>query len=117
MSKVIENIHFLYCVSKSHTIKKRTLIIDWATIEEIKTICEICINILHTDLEFPLNFTQKLKKHKKIIRFLANREIPIKHKKLLLKKSPSFIKIFKEILLNIHPLIPGIAKESCELPA
>ena len=114
MSRVIENIHFLYCLSDSTSIKKLFLIIDWASKHHIEAVCEICVNILHTDLELTADFIQKLKKHKKNIRFLASREIPIKHKKRLLKKSLSFIKLFKDILNNIYPLIPQIKKKPVE---
>lgn len=63
--------HFLQILARSHPSQRRALL-RTASAQQIKTLCEICLNILAGNV--PTNI-QKLKKYKNTLRKLVKKNV------------------------------------------
>lgn len=68
---IIRNLPFLQKLAATKSCKRRNLLLEKATPDELLSIVEICFNVLHSN--FPLTAQRKtaLAKHASIIRSLA----------------------------------------------
>lgn len=89
--------HFLQILAKSHPSQRKALV-RTATTEQIKCLCEICLNILVGNV--PVNI-QKLKKHKNTLRKLAKKTCSIKKKKkLLINQTGGFLPLLAPAIVS-----------------
>lgn len=100
-SKIVKHIPFLkYCACSSP--KDRKKILKGATRDQIRSLCEVTLNVAKKNVAVPASVRQKLCNHKKAIRIIADR------KGSLLKKKKTFVQQggFLPILLKtVLPLI------------
>lgn len=100
MSKVLNNKNFLDLLTKSNR-KKQKILVQNASNEEIKSICEIILNLLKGNLKIDQKDFNKLHKKKKILRNLVKRG-SYKSKKFLIQKGG-----FLQVL--IPAIVSGLA--------
>lgn len=107
MRKVKRHVHLLHLLSNANP-QQRKAILRTASTEQIKTICEICQNLLSGNI--PIAKVQKLRSYKKVIRQLADKKIPIsKKKKLFINQSGSgFLPL---IIPSVLKLLGGLLGE------
>lgn len=103
MHRVQRHVHLLHLLS-SATPQQRKAILKTATNEQIKSLCEVCQNLLIGNI--PIN-TKKLRSHRKIIRQLADKKIPVsKKKRLFMNQRGGFLPL---VLPAVLSLLSGIA--------
>ena len=76
----------------------------------IEYICEACYNILRGKIKLPFNKRKKLKKHKKLVRQLANPKPKTPIKRKLLVKTQVGEGLFPVIINNILPYLINLLK-------
>lgn len=100
----MRHVHLLHVLSNA-TPQQRKAILRSASIDQIKSICEICKNLLSGNIR-SVN-PKKLISYKKIIRKLADKKIPISSKrKLITNQTGGFLPL---ILPAVISLLSGIA--------
>ena len=107
--RVVKNFYFLECLSQSKTKQQRELILDWATKEHLKTVCELMLNIRAGNIDLPEELYLKLKKHRKAVRILSNKfnnKHKLELKRNILKKSKGIIDVLPAILSLVKITIP-----------
>ena len=89
--------NFLYILARSHPSQKKALI-RTASNEQLKSLCEICLNVLGGNI--PINL-QKLKKYKKLLRALADKKFSVQRKKrILLNQSGGFLPVIAPAIIS-----------------
>jgi hypothetical protein len=76
MKRLKANQHFLH-VLKNAKPKLRKSIVKECSDDALKTICEICINILNGNLKISKETGYQLKKYKKLLRSLASPKVKL----------------------------------------
>lgn len=90
-TKTIRNSEdFLKLFSKSKP-KRRQLLVQNATREELKSICEICLNILKGNIPVDGKNLKKLKRKKQVIRELGGRTASIAKKRKIANQNGGFL--------------------------
>lgn len=69
--------------SKPH---QRNVLLRNATKEQLKALCEVCLNTIRGNLRLPPIAVQKLKRHRKTLEALANRRVPLYKKRHLINQ-------------------------------
>lgn len=88
-SKMKKHYNFLRTLSAASS-KQKKLLLKNATTPEVKTVCEVCLNLLAGNI--PSVNVRKLKKYKTSIRKVASRSTNLKNKKrLLVNQSGGFL--------------------------
>ncbi|GFU04887.1 uncharacterized protein TNCV_1290101 [Trichonephila clavipes] len=82
-------------------------ILKSATDDQIKTLCEICDNLLSGNI--PTKKIKKLCSYKRVIRILANRSVPISRKRKLFTTNRQVGGFLPLILPGVLSLLGGIA--------
>ena len=78
MSKALKNSeHYIQLSAKSGP-KRRKALLNQATHEELKGLCEICLNILKANMPLSDNNFRKLTRNSNTIKVLANSKIPLR---------------------------------------
>lgn len=81
-----QNIQLLQTLTQSNPKVQRALIREGGT-DLVHSLCEICLNILKSNIDLTTEEKKALKKHKNIIRYLAKKKNSITSKrKFLLQK-------------------------------
>lgn len=92
-----QHFYFLQSLARSRPKQKKT-ILKVANNGQIKSICEVCLNVLKGNL--PVNI-KKLKKYKNIIRKLANKSISYGNKKrMLMNQTGGFLPLIAPAILS-----------------
>lgn len=100
MKRLKTNKHMLH-VLKNCKANVRKIIIKNAPAEFIKTLCEICMNVLNGNLKISKKCKDKVKFYKKTLRDLASKKFKIKtKKKILVQKGGAFLPILIGALLS-----------------
>ncbi|GFX47852.1 uncharacterized protein TNCV_5002731 [Trichonephila clavipes] len=86
---------------------QRKAILKSATDDRIKTLCEICDNLLSGNI--PTKKIKKLCSYKRVIRLLANRSVPISRKRKLFTTNRQVGGFLPLILPGVLSLLGGIA--------
>ncbi|GFX54608.1 uncharacterized protein TNCV_792941 [Trichonephila clavipes] len=86
---------------------QRKAILKSATDDQIKTLCEICDNLLSGNI--PTKKIKKLCSYKRVIRLLANRSVPISRKRKLFTTNRQVGGFLPLILPGVLSLLGGIA--------
>ena len=86
MSKLLEkNIEFLNSLSHCKCSKRRELLQN-ASRDNIKALCEVCLNLLLGNIQVNAEQIKKLRRHRKSIEALADRKLALKRKKEVLNQ-------------------------------
>ena len=86
MSKPLKNSeHYIQLLVKSGP-KRRKALLNQATHEELKELCEICLNIPLSDNNF-----RKFKRNSNTIKVLGNLKIPLRVKKQVVSQKGGFL--------------------------
>lgn len=101
MSRILKNKDFLQLLCTGNKKLKKTLIQN-GTPDQIKSICEIILNLLRGNIKLTDEELDKLKKKKKILRQLSKKNQSSKKRKILIQKGG-----FLQFL--IPALISGLA--------
>ena len=98
--RIIQNEPFIHLLARSRP-KRRKSLLKQATREELTSLFEICLNILKGNM--PLNQTeyQRLKKHRNIIRKLANKRLSFKRKKVIVNQKGGFLGTLASIAIPV----------------
>lgn len=99
MKRLRDNKHTLH-VLKNCKPSVRKSIIKFGNSELIKTLCEICINVLNGNVKIPLQSKLKLKNYKNSLRKLASPRIGLNSKKKILVQKGGFLPILLSTLLS-----------------
>ena len=90
MSKALKNSeHYIQLLAKSGPKRRKALLIQ-ATHEELKGLCEICLNILKGNIPHSDNNFRKFKRDSNTIKVLANSKIPLRVKKRVVSQKGGF---------------------------
>ena len=81
--RVRKNSAFLHLLSDCHP-KQRKVLLETLTDEQLKTLCEVVLNILKGIIHLSPRQQQKLRKKKRVLYQLVSKSIPSKTKKRLL---------------------------------
>ena len=94
------------------TPKKRKDILSHGSPDFIQTLCEIALNLLKGNIPLSPSQLKKLKRQKKAIRLLANKNVSLTSKRQTLKKqSGGFIlPLLAAVVPMIGSLLGGIAR-------
>ncbi len=84
----------------------RTLAIKNINSDQLKSICDLCSNVVHKRLQVTPTQFKKLRKQRNIIRELSSRRISLKRKKALLQKG-GFLNILAPILGSLATTLLG----------
>lgn len=83
MKRIKKQVHLLHILSKASP-QQRKAILNTTSLEQLKSICEICKNVLHGNI--PGIKTHKLASYKKVIRKLADNKISLPSKRKILTR-------------------------------
>ena len=91
---------FLRSLTRSSP-KRRKLLLQQATKDELTVLFEICLNILKGNI--PLNNTafKKLKRHKRILRTLGSKKMALTHKENLVNQKGGAIGTVVEMIASL----------------
>ena len=105
MSKALKNSqHYIQLLAKSGP-KRRKALLGQATGEELRGLCEICLNLLKGNIPLSDRDFQKLKRNSKTIKVLASSKIPLKVKKRVVSQKGGFLGALASIAI---PLLTDI---------
>lgn len=111
MSKAIQRRDFLDLLNKSNN-KRRRLLIDDATADEIKALIEGLYNIIHGKVQISRSDFRKLKRYKRSIRRIVDKRRSIKYKKKLFKQEGGMLSVALPLLLSaLGPTISRLLKK------
>lgn len=101
MSKALEKSEpYIRLLARSGP-KRRKLLLNQATKEELKSLCEICLNILKGNIPLDDNNFRRLKRNKSTIKTLANKRISLKVKKDIVNQRGGFLGTVASIALPL----------------
>ena len=107
MSAAVKHKDFLTLLSKSKQKKRRDLLIELASSQELNAIIECIINILRGNVSLNERRKKKLSRFKNVMREVALKSNPIKKKKRILQQKGGFLGALIPIALSaIGSLFP-----------
>lgn len=104
------NSDYLSLLGKTKNKKKRDILIDIATNDQLKAILECIFNILDGSVLLSKTHIDKLKKHKSVLRKHRNDKLSTEQRKLLLKQKGGFLNVLLPIASGILGSILGGGK-------
>ena len=111
MSKALKNSeHYIQLLAKSG-LKRRKALLNQATHEELKGLCEICLNILKGNIPLSENNFRKLKRNSNTIKVLDNSKIPLRVKKRVVSQKGGFLGTV--VFLGYTSLVKTLAEMKC----
>ena len=90
MKRVRSNYHALH-VLKTATPKLRKAIVANCDRELVNNVCESVLNVLNGNVRLSACVARKLRKHKAVLRKVADRRVPISGKKKLIVQRGGFL--------------------------
>jgi hypothetical protein len=102
--RVIKHGQFLkqLCQAKP---KSRQTLLKLATPEQIRSVCEVCLNIYNRNIPVAPNRIKSLHRHKKVLKTISVGTQPLSKKKQLLIQKGGFLPILAPILAGLLPAI------------
>ena len=97
---------FLRLLARS-SAKRRKALLSQVTRDELKSLCEICLNILKGNIPLDDKTYNKLKRHKSKLRTLADKKTSSAHKQHIVNQHGGFIGTIAAIAL---PLLANLLK-------
>lgn len=100
MNRVKRHVHLLHLLSSAGP-QQRKAILKTASNDQIKSLCEICHNLLRGNI--PTAKVNKLVSYKRVIRQLADKKIPISRKRKLFinQRGSGFLSILLPTVLSL----------------
>ena len=83
--------YFALLTKHGQNAKKRKVLTEMATKNDLDAIREVCINLLRGNIPMSLAIQKKLKKHKKALRLLAQKRGTAKEKRKLVHQKGGFL--------------------------
>ena len=101
MGEALKRKDYLSLLSKTKQKKKRDLLIDYASKQDIVAIQEIVYNLMYGSI--PLTSSQKrtLSKYQQTLREIIRKSTSVKHKKQVLKQEGGFLPTLIPIALSV----------------
>ena len=89
--------------------KKRSLLIDYAGKDDLDAICQCIFNVLSGNIRISGTTFNKLKKHKKTLRYLMNRGVNNQQRKKVLKQKGGFLPFLLPLAVKLlGGIVPSI---------
>ena len=111
MSKALKRRDFLDLLHKSKH-RRRQILIDDATAEEIKALIEGLYNIIHGKIKINKSDFKKLKRYKRNIRQIVDKRRSIKYKKKIFKQQGGMLSVALPLLVSaLAPTITRLLKK------
>lgn len=108
-SKALKHKDYLTLLSKAKNVKRRKLLIDLADCSEVRAISECIANVLTGNVRLNTAQKKKLKKHKKVLRFLMDKKPTASDKKKVLYQKGGFLTALLPLALSaVSSLLPAI---------
>ena len=102
---------FLRLLASSNP-KRRKLLLEHATREELKTLFEICLNIIKEKIPLKEDQFKKLNRHKNLVRQLGNKQVTLKRKHQLIHQKRGAIGAVVGTVANlVLPLLASLLKK------
>ena len=101
MSKALEKSEPYIRLLARSSAKRRKLLLNQATREELKSLCEICLNILKGNISLDDKNFRRLKRNRNTIKALANKRISLKIKKGIVNQKGGFLGTVASIALPL----------------
>ena len=101
MSKALENSEPYIRLLARSSAKRRKLLLNQATREELKSLCEICLNILKGNIPLGDTNFRRLNRNCNTIKALANKRISLKIKKGIVNQKGGFLGTVASIALPL----------------
>lgn len=89
--QTLKNAAYLSLLGNTKQKKRRSLLIDYAGKDDIDAICQCIFNVLGGNVKVSNTTFNRLKKHKKTLRYLVNRRVNDKQRKAVLKQKGGFL--------------------------
>lgn len=102
--RIKKNISFLQLLLNTHKSQKKALL-DTISTEQLKTIGEIALNILHGVLPLSANQKKALSRYRNAIRLIGQKGASQRRKKSTLVKN---IKVVELLLKSVEPLMKSL---------
>lgn len=100
-SQVLKRKDYLALLSKhGQSAKKRKILADMATKDDLDAIREICVNLLRGNIPVSLAVQKKLKRHKKVLRSLAQKKGASKEKRKLIHQQGGFLQFLAPLAIS-----------------
>ena len=81
---------FVYLLAKA-TPKRRKVLLRNASNAELRSLCELCLNVIKGHLPLNKNAFHRLKRHRKTLETLANKRMPMKEKRQFINQKGGII--------------------------
>lgn len=91
---------------KHANLARRKQLIKIASPDEIKSLCDMCYNIVSSNINLTPHQLRKLKRKKTVIRKLANKKISLSDKRRLIQRG-GFLSIIAPLLGTLASTILG----------
>ena len=89
--KTVSRRDYIHLLAQSKTPKRRKLLADWATKQDIDAISEIALNTLKGNIKSTPQLYKKLRKNRNILRSLASKNCSICKKRKIIGQQGGFL--------------------------
>jgi predicted nucleotidyltransferase len=97
MKRIKSNYHALQLL-KAATPKLRKAIISNRNSDLIKSIAKYILNVLYRNITQTKCGKRKLKKHKTVLSTIADKRVPLPHKKIIIQRGGFLLPLFRAVL-------------------
>ena len=109
-SRISRHTAYLSLLGNTKQKKRRSLLIDFAGKDDLDAVCQCIFNVLAGNIKISTSTFNKLKKHKKTLRYLINRRVNNQQRKKVLKQKGGFLPFLLPLAVKLlGGLVPAIA--------
>lgn len=101
MSKALKNSEYYLRLLAKSSPRRRKVLLDHVNKEELKSLCEICLNILKGNISLDAKNFRRLKRNRQTIKVLANSKVPIKVKRQVVNQKGGFLGTLASVALPL----------------
>ena len=107
--KALRHRDFLSLLGKSKQGRRRKMLLEAASTDEIKAIAECALNLLTNRIKLNGNQKRKLKRHKETLRYVAHKGTNIKRKRRVLQQKGGFLTALLPLAISaVSSLVPAL---------
>lgn len=107
--KAIRHREFLTLLGKSKQNKRRKMLLEAASSEEIRAIAECALNLLKNRIGLNSGQKRKLKRHKETLRYVAHKGTNIKKKRRAMQQKGGFLTSLLPLAISaVSSLVPAL---------
>lgn len=107
--KAIRHRDFLTLLGKSKQGKRRKMLLEAATSDEIRAIAECALNLLKNRIKLNSNQKRRLKRHKETLRYIAHKGTNIKKKRRAMQQKGGFLASLLPLAISaVSSLVPAL---------